>query len=397
MNIIPRTIFPKLLSALTDDRVIVITGMRRVGKTTTLQWLLDQIYSNNKLFLDLERLDHRQVFQETNYEIVLNYFQNLGMDINQPLTIALDEIQYTPNIPSVVKYLHDHFNIKFILSGSSSYYLKNFFSESMAGRKVLYELFPLGFGEFLDFKGIPFRRRETFQDMFFDSHEFSRLKSYYDEYITYGGLPNVVLEADRRKKKERLQDIYSSYINIDVQSIADFRKIGELQELLKALAFRIGNKVDFTKLSQMIGISRPTLYEYLEFLEKTYMIYMLPAYAGHDKSISLGKKLYFRDNGIASILSNPGDGALFENSIFNQLFPYGKLNYLSKGNDYEVDFILQDDNNQILGLEVKTNPVDKDHKRLLRVTQKHAFNQSWLIGRYPTAKFDHFIWGGSIL
>ncbi|MBI9050429.1 MAG: ATP-binding protein [Anaerolineaceae bacterium] len=396
MTIINRTIFSQLINALSDQRVIVITGMRRVGKTTTLHWLLDQIPSTNKIFLDLERLDHRQIFQESNYDIVLNYFRNLGMDPQKPLTVALDEIQYAPNLPSVVKYLYDHYGIKFLLSGSSSFYLKNFFSESMAGRKIVYEMFPLGFGEFLDFKGVPYHRRSNLQDMLFDPYEFERLKRYYDEYVTYGGLPNIVLESDLNKKREILQDIYSSYINIDVKSMADFRKIGELQQLLKALAIRIGNKVNFTKLSLIIGISRPTLYEYLEFLDKTYIIHLLPAYAGHDKSLALGKKLYFRDNGIASLLAHPGDGALFENALFNQLWAYGSLSYLSKGNDYELDFILTESQNEPVGVEAKIHPVIKDHNRLKRIAQKNDINNFWLAGRYPTPDFDHFIWGGLI-
>lgn len=110
--------------------------MRRVGKTTTLRWLLDQVHSDNKIYLDLERLDQRAVFQESNYDLVLNYLRNLGMNPEQPMTIALDEIQYAPNLPSVVKYLDDHYRIKFLLTGSSSFYLKNFFNESMAGRKI---------------------------------------------------------------------------------------------------------------------------------------------------------------------------------------------------------------------------------------------------------------------
>ncbi|MBP7355688.1 MAG: AAA family ATPase, partial [Longilinea sp.] len=151
MKIIERALFPVLKRALSDQRIVVITGMRRVGKTTTLRWLLEQVPSQNKYFMDLERLDQRRVFQEVNYELVLNYFRNLGLDPAQQMTIAIDEIQYAPNLPSIVKYLHDHDNIKFLLSGSSSYYLKNLFNESMAGRKVVYEMFPLGFGEFLDF------------------------------------------------------------------------------------------------------------------------------------------------------------------------------------------------------------------------------------------------------
>ena len=396
MKIIERSLFPSLKKALPDQRVIVITGMRRVGKTTTLRWLLDQVPSKNKFFLDLERLDQRAVFQESNYELVLTYLRNLGMDPDQPMTVALDEIQYAPNLPSVVKYLYDHHGIKFLLTGSSSYYLKHFFSESMSGRKIVYEMFPLGFGEFLDFRGIPYRRRTLLEEMRFDLHEFERLKGQYDEFLTFGGLPNVVLEPKPDVKREILNDIFSSYINIDVHAMADFRKMGELQQLLKTLAMRIGNKVDPSKLSQIVGISRPTLNEYLEFLEKTYVIYQLPAYAGPDKAAALGKKLYFRDNGIASILAHPGEGALFENAVFNQLREYGELAYLAKGNEYEVDFVLTSSGEQPAGLEVKYNPVAADAQKLKRIAQKNGLSKSWVVGRYYTPGFADFLWGGSI-
>jgi len=396
MKIIERSLFPSLKKALPDQRIIVITGMRRVGKTTTLRWLLDQVPSKNKIFLDLERLDQRAAFQESNYELVLTYLRNLGMDPDQPMTVALDEIQYAPNLPSVVKYLYDHHGIKFLLTGSSSYYLKHFFSESMSGRKIVYEMFPLGFGEFLDFRGIPYRRRTLLEEMRFDLHEFERLKGQYDEFLTFGGLPNVVLEPKPDVKREILNDIYSSYINIDVQAMADFRKMGELQQLLKTLAMRIGNKVDPSKLSQIVGISRPTLNEYLEFLEKTYVIYQLPAYAGPDKAAALGKKLYFRDNGIASILAHPGEGALFENAVFNQLREYGELAYLAKGNEYEVDFVLTSSGEQPAGLEVKYNPVAADAQKLKRIAQKNGLSKSWVVGRYYTPGFADFLWGGSI-
>lgn len=396
MKIIDRSIFSELKAALTDQRIIVITGMRRVGKTTTLRWLLDQVSSENKIYMDLERLDQRAVFQESNYELVLNYFRNLGLDTDQPMTVALDEIQYAPNLPSVVKYLYDHHGIKFLLTGSSSYYIKNFFTESMAGRKIVYEMFPLEFGEFLDFQGVSHRKRSTFEEMRFDQHEFNRLKSSYDEYLTFGGLPNVVLEPKLNVKREILNDIFSSYMNFDVKVMADFRKIGELQQLLKALSMRIGNKLDYSKLSQIIGISRPTLNEYLEFLEKTYIIYRLPSYANPDRSIALGKKLYFRDNGLASILAHPGEGALFENAIFNQLRGYGELAYLSKGNEYEVDFVVSPRNQSPIGVEVKYHPIEMDAQRLKRIAQQNGLPESWVIGRYATPGFEDFLWGGLI-
>lgn len=396
MHTIERTLFPALKRALADQRIVVITGMRRVGKTTTVRWLLDQVPSMNKIYMDLERVDQRLVFQETNYELVLNYFKNTGLDLERPLTVALDEIQYAPNLPSVVKYLYDHHGIKFILTGSSSYYLKDLFSESMAGRKVIFELFPLGFGEFLDFRGIPYRRRQSLEEMCFDPLEFTRLKGHYDEFITYGGLPNVVIEPGAETKIEILRDIYSSYINIDVKAMADLRKLGELQQLLGLLALRIGNKLNLSKLSLILGISRPTLNAYLEFLERSYMIYRLPAYTGTDRSAALSKKLYFLDNGMASILAHPGDGALFENAVLNQLKAYGQLAYLSGGSNDTADFILTPPDGHITALETKLQPVAADEQKLKRITRQNAIDRSWIVGRYPTPGYKDFLWGGSL-
>ena len=394
MSTYPRFLFSALKEALSDNRAVVITGMRRVGKTTSLHWLLDQVASPNKIYLDLERLDQRAVFQESNYDLVINFLRNRGLDSNQPMTVALDEIQYVPNLPSVVKYLADNYQIKFLLTGSSSFYLKNYFTESLAGRKVVFELFPLTFGEFLGFRAVTYQRRERFADMHFDPYEFERLKNHYEDYLLYGGLPSVVLEERPSARKDILNDIFSSYINIDVRTLADFQKIGELQQLLRVLALRIGNKVDQTKLASVVGISRPTLAQYLEFLEKTYVIARIPAFAGGDKPAALGKKLYFCDNGIASILAQVSEGALFENAIYNQLRRYGNLAYVAKGREYEIDFVVQE--KKPVALEVKYHPTLSDSEKLNRIAEKHGIKQSWVVGKYSTPGWQDFLWGGLI-
>lgn len=396
MNTYPRLLFPALKEALADQRAVVLTGMRRTGKTTTLRWLLEQVPSSNKIYLDLERLDQRAVFQESNYDLVLDYLRNRGLDTSQSMTVALDEIQYVPNLPSVVKYLHDSQSIKFLLTGSSSFYLKNYFTESLSGRKVVFEMFPLTFGEFLDFRGTPYRRRATWAEMRFDPHEYDRLKGLYDEFLLYGGLPDVVLEKRPGVRRDLLNDIFSSYVNIDVRALADFQKIGELQQLMRLLALRIGNKLDVTKLASTVGISRPTVMQYLDFLEMTYVIRRIPAYAGGDKASALARKLYFCDNGIAGILANIGEGALFENAIHNQLRGYGELAYLTKGNEHEIDFILARENRPDTALEVKYHPILSDDQKLKRLSAKYGFAESWLVGRYPAPEFQEFIWGGLI-
>ena len=395
MNIYPRRIFSSLKLTLEDDRVVVLTGMRRVGKTTAARWLLNQMPTENKVYFDLERLDQRVLFQENNYEVIADALRNRGLDLAKFCCVAIDEIQYVPNIPSVVKYLYDTYRIKFILTGSSSFYIKNYFTESLAGRKTVFELFPLTFGELLAFRQIKIRERKNLSEMIFDRNEYDRLKSPYEEFIQFGGFPDVVLESSFEKKKIILNDILSSYFNIDVRTMTDFQKIAELQQILKVLAARIGSKIDNSKLATIVGISRPTLAQYLEFLEKTYLIKRLPAFTSSDRASAVSKKLYFYDNGIANTFSNIGEGALFENAIFTQLHHYGKLCYLASRDD-EVDFILSTENKNI-GLEVKTHPFSSDADRLKRLATKNGLQSSFLIGRNPSRDFLDFIWGGFLV
>ena len=150
----PRKILDKIRPYLNQKEIIVLTGMRRVGKTTVYQILFDEIKSNNKIFLDLENPLNQKIFEEINYDNVWLNLQRLNINPKEKAYIFLDEIGAMPKIVKVIKYLFDHYNIKFFLTGSSSFYLKNLFPESLAGRKFTFELYPLDFEEFLIFKGI---------------------------------------------------------------------------------------------------------------------------------------------------------------------------------------------------------------------------------------------------
>jgi predicted AAA+ superfamily ATPase len=414
VNIVPRDIFPSLSASLPDSRVTVITGQRRVGKTTAARWLISQAPGDNKLFLDLERLDQRAIFQESNYDLVLAFLSNRGLDVTRPSYVALDEIQYAPNIPSVVKYLYDLGDageiarIKFILTGSSSFYLKNFFTESLAGRKTVFEMFPLSFGEFLRFRQVSYRQRDDFRDMFFDPYEYERLKGHYEDFLAYGGLPQVVLAATPGEKIDILNDVLSSFINTDVRVLADFQKTAELQQLMRILAMRVGNKIDQSKLASIVGVSRPTLAQYLEFLEMTFVIRRVPAWSDSpDRVAALARKLYFCDNGIAGVLARIGEGALLENAVFNQLRAYGELSYLARGSEYGLDFVLSPrpdygkdegaSGAQIAAaFEVKTHPLPADLQKARRIAEANGIRETCLIARFPTPGFSDFIWAGLI-
>ena len=388
----PRKIYPRLEAHLATPQVTVITGMRRTGKTTAVKHLMEKITSKNKIYIDLERMDNRRIFDQENYDVILNSFGQLGLDIKQKSYVFLDEIQLVKNMPSIIKYLYDTYQIKFIVTGSSSYYLKNLFSESLAGRKKIFELHPLDFSEFLTFKNTP-HKDEVFPNKQFGLAEYERLRGYYEEYISYGGFPKVVITNNIAEKKELLFDILDSYINIDIKTLADFRGLDNVSKLLKMLSQRVGTKLDYAKISRLTGISREAAMNYIDFFEKTYIIFRVPVLANNpDREIVKARKIYFCDNGLLDILSDLSGGAKFENAVFNQLRHHGKIQYYSLKNGKEIDFILDGK----IGFETKETPTEQDQRRLDNLCQDARISAGRLVGRFTVPNFNNYIWGGEI-
>lgn len=388
-----RSIFPALKEHLAVRQATVLTGLRRSGKTTLIQQLLLEIESSNKLYLDLQSLNNQEIFLEKNFDNIINQLKKYGLKTTERIYLALDEIQLLPQIAGTIKYLYDHYDIKFIVSGSSSYYLKNLFSESLAGRKAIFELFPLDFGEFLDFKQAPHLKNVAFTASKFDAHEYNRLGAFYEEFIEFGGFPEVALTSSDQEKKRLLNDIISSYINIDIKTLSDFKKTSDIYKLIKMLAARVGTKLDYAKLSRLTGLNRATINNYAELFEKTYLIARLPVYTKNpDREIVKAKKLYFADSGLVNILADVDSGAKFENALFCQMRQHGKLQYYSLKNGREIDFVL---NGQI-AFEARETPTNTDLTDLASLAQSAGLKTYRLIGRLSSPRFNDYIWGGDI-
>lgn len=387
-----RKIYSNLLKHAKSPMVTVLTGMRRTGKTTLVKQLLLDLDNKNSLYLDLQRPDNRELFLQKNYDSIYEAFISRGLSKNKPMIVALDEIQLAPDSPSAIKYLFDNKKIKFIVTGSSSYYLKNLFTESLSGRKKLFELYPLDFGEFLTFKEVNFTQT-SWQKKPFNKAEYDRLCSYYEEYIRYGGFPQVVLAQSAESKKDILWDIISSYINIDIRSIADFADIQNLFSLAKLLASRIGSRTEYSTLSKLIGVSRPTVTNYVSFFEKTYLIRNVPIFTKNSsKEVSKIKKTYFCDTGLANRLADLSSGSQFENTVFNQLSQVGDIKYFSLKKGNEIDFIL----NSSLAIEAKETPTTNDVQALSRLSAVAGTPHFCVVSRRETPRFKNYIWGGSI-
>ena len=376
-----REIFRKIFNRINDKEILVLTGMRRVGKTTLFKYLYDGIASKNKVFLDIENPINQKIFEEEDYNNVLMNLKQFGITEKKRAFVFLDEVQAKPEIVKVVKYLYDHYNIKFFLTGSSSFYLKNLFPESLSGRKIIFELFPLNFQEFLLFKNLKEKPSKKFKEKDKNKNKinYEKTKKVYEEYLEFGGFPQVVLTETIEKKKELLIDIFKSYFEKDVQSLADFKQINKFRDLLLLLLKRVGSKLDISKLSSEIEVSRETIYSYLAFLEKTYFISLIsPLTRSIDREVSGRKKVYVCDNGIAKFIGNCSEGNLLENSIFNNLKNIGEIKYYEKRSGGEIDFILP---KHKVAFEVKNKGNEKDLTKLKKIAKDLKIKEYYILSK----------------
>ncbi|MGB9720418.1 MAG: ATP-binding protein [bacterium] len=372
----PRNLFKQIQPYIDTPEAIIITGIRRAGKTTALQYFYQQIPSDNKIFLDLENILNRLYFEEKNYERIKFTFETLGLDFTKKSYIFLDEIQLVKNLPSIVKYFIDHYKVKFFLTGSASFYLKNLFTESLSGRKYIFEIYPLTFKEFLIFKEVKLNIPE--ESRLVNPQIFDTISRYYDEYIQFGGFPAVVLKSNLEEKKKALEEIFSSFFQLEILQLGDFRRNKVIRDLILLLIQRIGSKLDIQKLSSELGISRPSIYEYISFLEGTYFIKLVKPFS-KKKNAEIRKvpKVYLCDSGLANHFAKLDQGIVFENCVFQNLITKGEINYYQKKSGAEIDFIL----NKEIAYEIKLKSGEQDLKRLTEFSKKLGLKESYVVSR----------------
>lgn len=391
-----RNLFSSLLKHLKTKQATVITGMRRTGKTTCLKMLLNNIESNNKIYIDLKSISNRLIFEEYNYDNIfkqLLLLYNLSKD--EKIYLAIDEIQYVKNLTGIVKYLYDNYNIKFLLTGSSSYYIKNLFSESLSGRKKIFVLNTLDFGEFLIFKNITLPESDFLKNKF-SKNLYEKLKLLYSEFLEYGGFPDVVLTDNVVEKKDILNDILDSYLMIDIKNFVDFQDASNIYKLIKVISSRVSNKLDYTKIANTLNISKTTVANYIELFESTFFLTRVDVLSNNsDKEIIKRQKLYLNDNGLLNILADVPSGAKFENLIFTQLRTKGEINYYSLKTGREIDFVF----NKNISFEVKETSDTLDLYKLSKLSENLKISKNYMIYLNPnkiSLENKNYIWGGDI-
>jgi predicted AAA+ superfamily ATPase len=262
------------------------------------------------------------------------------------------------------------------VTGSASYYLKNLFTESLAGRKAIFELFPLTFREFLAFKQSPFKIPKN--EAAVTKPIFNAIDRLYGEYMRYGGFPEIVLKEDAKEKAKALEDVFTSFFQLEVLHLGDFRRNDVIRDLMLLLMQSTGSKLDIQRISRDLKVSRPALYDYLSFLEGTYFIKTIrPFSKGRSTEVRKMPKVYVCDTGLTNHFARLDEGHIFENSIFQNLRVKGELNYYQRKSGVEIDFIL----NHKDAYEVKINPSASDFRRMKELSGEIGLKSCHMVSR----------------
>jgi len=340
-----RTLKDTLENKINKGKAIILIGPRQVGKTTLLKMVI-----NNKqhLFLDGDDSTVRSLLNNPNTEQIRSI-------IGSHKTIFIDEAQRIEGIGLTLKIITDQFKgVQLFVSGSSSFDLSNALNEPLTGRKWEYELYPISWEEFENKEGYVVAEQQL------------------ENRLLYGFYPDILNNPG--EEKELLKQLVNSYLYRDILAYATIRKPEVLEKLVQALALQLGSEVNYNELAQMVGIDKNTVANYINILEKGYVVFKLHSFSRNLRNeIKKNKKIYFYDNGVRNMVLgnfNPLDlrqdtGALWENFLITERLKQNKykntnakMYFWRTKQQQEVDLV-EEHNGIITGFEFKWNTKKK--------------------------------------
>ncbi|MBC8525869.1 MAG: ATP-binding protein [Candidatus Cloacimonetes bacterium] len=346
MVYIPQKQLENLEKLLCPNKVIIIYGARRVGKTTLLHKFLEKQKDNQEkiLFINGDDIIVRQFLESQSINKLKEFVGNNTL-------LIIDEAQYISQVGLNLKLIVDHIqDIKVIATGSSSFELAKDIGEPLTGRKYTLKLFPLAQMEIGQIEN----RHET--------------QSNLESRIIYGSYPEIVIMNDNQKRKEYLKELISSYLFKDILALEGIKHSKKLLNLLQLIAFQIGKEVSHNELGKQLGMSKNTVERYLDLLQKVFVIFKRNGFSRNiRKEITKSPRYYFYDNGIRNALIanfNPlnlrnDKGQLWENYIAVELLKkqeYRRIqanNYFWRTYDKKEIDIIEERDGKLFAYEIK--------------------------------------------
>jgi len=271
-RVIPREI--EIEEHLQKGKVLIIYGARQVGKTTLLKSFLEQSDLKHQFYTG-DDYSFSADFAKCELRLIKQMVS--GLDL-----LVIDEAQKVENIGTALKLVVDHFPDKYVIvTGSSSFDLANSTEEPLTGRKNVVTLYPISIKE-LGKSSTPYE-----------------LDQQIEQLMIYGSYPEVVTLSDNGAKEDRITEIKNSYLIKDILEFQRLKRPAVILDLLKLIAFQVGNQVSTVELGKQLGLDKKTVQRYLDLLEKSFVLFSLGGFSRNlRKEVSKMKMYYFMDLGI---------------------------------------------------------------------------------------------------
>ena len=365
-----REMYKQILKYLKLPQIIAFTGLRRVGKTTLMFKILQDYIKNgfnptNILYFSFDE------FRETDIKEILNEYEKIfDKNIeNEKYLILFDEIQKLENWEEKLKRIYDNYskNIKIIISGSESLFIKKKSRETLAGRIFEFKIEPLTFNEYLKFKGKKFKNIKLYE---------KELKKLFDQYTITQGFPELVDIKDKEIIKKYIKEsITEKVIYRDIANLFNIKNASVLESLLNIIMENPGQIIELSKLAKELQISRQTLSIYIRYLEESYLIKKLYNYSGSRRKIERKLKKYYPTIISSNILFK--DDSLSKSKIFEEVI-VNQLNAEYFWRDpykNEVDIVI--DNKKPKPIEIKYGKIET--KGLLKFMKKFNVDEGYIV------------------
>lgn len=330
---VPREKLEEVQRYLDTPHAVIVSGIRRTGKSTLLAQILQKHYAQDIYFLNLE--DERLLdFEVKDFNLLYELFVEL---YGERKVFFLDEIQNVPKWELFVRRMQDK-GFKFFITGSNASLLSKELATKLTGRCVVIELLPFSFKEFLQFKKYNYT-----EVALLDTLQRGLLKNYFQEYLKNGGMPEYLHYQDSYILKRTYEDI----LYRDIMARYEIREIKALRELGLFLFSKISCQVSYNKIKSNLQLgSVNTVKNYIDYLENSFLIFPVNRFSYSIKQQNIAnKKIYAIDNGVAEAVAfgfSSDHGKYLENLVFLELKRHGReIFYYKTENNLEVDFLIR--------------------------------------------------------
>lgn len=343
---IKRSIFALIKQKIQDNKVVVLYGPRRTGKTTLLQELNEDLKKSKEKvkFVNGENMIIQQELSSQSIEKLRDF-------VGASSVLIVDEAQKIPEIGLNLKLIVDHIpKIKVIVSGSASFDLSQKIGEPLTGRKKTLHLYPVSAKEIIN------------------NFDLTYYQEILDSNLIFGGYPELFSLKSKEDKMEYLRELVDSYLFRDIFEMEQIRNPKKIKDLLTLLAFQIGREVSLSELAGNLDLHINTVYRYLDLMEKSFIIVNIRGFSRNlRKEVAKTSRYYFYDNGVRNAIINNFNalnlrddiGQLWENYIVMERLKkqaYDEIlsnNYFWRTYDRkEIDWV-EEREGKLFGYEIK--------------------------------------------